>query len=62
MKEPNDLTLHMLEIVEQEMIQMWLYDEIPQLIKDDSEFVSTILSAIMLERSYWMKFMVVGEV
>ena len=61
MKEPNDLTLHMLEKVEQEMIQMWLYDEIPQLIKDDSEFVSTILSAIMLERSYWMKFMVVGE-
>jgi hypothetical protein len=61
MKEPNDLTLHMLEIVEQEMIQMWLHDEIPQLIKDDSEFVSTILSAIMLERSYWMKFMVVGE-
>tara|TARA_R100000030_G_scaffold34513_1_gene25762 strand:+ start:368 stop:565 length:198 start_codon:yes stop_codon:yes gene_type:complete len=51
-----------LDIVEQEMIQLWLSkDTIPLLCKEDEEFVGVITSAIMLERSFWSKFMEVGE-
>ena len=52
----------MLEVIEQEMIQMWLDDnEIKTLLNEDEEFLRTIVSAVMLERHYWMKYMQVGE-
>jgi len=52
----------MLEVIEQEMIQMWMdAKEIPELLKDDEEFVQTIVSAIMLEKNYWQQHMEVGE-
>ena len=52
----------MLDVIEEEMIQLWLRnDTIPNLCKEDEEFVSVITSAIMLERDFWNKHMVVGE-
>ena len=52
----------MLDVIEEEMIQLWLRnDTIPHLCNEDEEFVSVITSAIMLERDFWNKHMVVGE-
>ena len=52
----------MLDVVEEEMIQLWLRDDtIPYLLKEDEEFVSVVTSAIMLERGFWSKYMTVGE-
>ena len=52
----------MLDVIEEEMIQLWLRtDTIPHLCKEDEECVSVITSAIMLERDFWNKHMVVGE-
>jgi len=51
----------MLELIEQEMVSMWLHGEIEHILKEDEEFVNVITSAIMLERGYWSKYMPVGE-
>ena len=52
----------MLDVIEEEMIQLWnTNDTIPALLKEDEEFVGVITSAIMLERSHWSKYMIVGE-
>ena len=54
--------VRMLDVVEEEMIQLWLRnDTIPYLLKEDEEFVSVVTSAIMLENDFWKKYMVVGE-
>ena len=54
--------VRMLDVVEEEMIQLWLRnDTIPHLCREDEEFVSVITSAIMLERDFWNKHMIVGE-
>ena len=54
--------VNMLEMVEQEMIQLWADSKsIPKLLKEDPEFVEVIVDGIMLERSFWSKNMVVGE-
>ena len=52
----------MLDVVEEEMIQLWLRnDTIPYLLKEDEEVVGVVTSAIMLEKDFWKKYMVVGE-
>ena len=54
--------VRMLDVVEEEMIQLWLRnDTIPYLLKEDEEFVSVVTSAIMLEKEFWSKYMTVGE-
>ncbi len=54
--------VNMLEMVEQEMIQLWADSKsIPKLLKEDPEFVEVIVDGIMLERSFWSRNMVVGE-
>ena len=53
--------VNILDIIEHEMVSLWLSAEIPEVLKEDEEFVEIITSAIMLERGYWSKFMVVGE-
>ena len=54
--------VRMLDVVEEEMIQLWLRnDTIPYLLKEDEEFVSVVTSAIMLAKDFWKKYMVVGE-
>tara|TARA_B100001113_G_scaffold326297_1_gene299113 strand:+ start:130 stop:327 length:198 start_codon:yes stop_codon:yes gene_type:complete len=54
--------VRMLDVVEEEMIQLWLRnDTIPYLLEEDEEFVSVVTSAIMLEKDFWKKYMVVGE-
>ncbi len=54
--------VRMLDVVEEEMIQLWLRnDTIPYLLKEDEEFVSVVTSAIMLEKDFWIKYMIVGE-
>ena len=53
--------VNMLELIEQEMVSMWLEGEIKHIIKEDEELVEVITSAIMLERGYWSKYMPVGE-
>mgnify|MGYP003136344867 CR=1 FL=1 len=54
--------INMLEMVEQEMVQLWADNKsIPKLLKEDPEFVEVIVDGIMLERSFWSKNMVVGE-
>ena len=53
--------VNILDIIEHEMVSLWLSAEIPEVLKEDEEFVEVITSAIMLERGYWSKFMVVGE-
>ena len=61
-EDEHSVAFAMLEVIEQEMIQMWLDDnEIKTLLNEDEEFLRTIVSAVMLERHYWMKFMQVGE-
>ena len=45
--------VRMLDVVEEEMIQLWLRnDTIPYLLKEDEEFVSVVTSAIMLEKGF----------
>jgi len=59
---PDEIAMQMIEVVEQEMVLMWLDDkEIKTLLNEDVEFLRTIVSAVMLERQYWMRFMEVGE-
>ena len=53
--------INILDIIEHEMVSLWLSAEIPEVLKEDEEFVEIITSAIMLERGYWSKYMVVGE-
>ena len=54
--------VRMLDVVEEEMIQLWLRNAtIPYLLKEDEEFVGVVTSAIMLEKDFWKKYMVVGE-
>ena len=53
--------VNILDIIENEMVSLWLSAEIPEVLKEDEEFVEVITSAIMLERGYWSKFMAVGE-
>ena len=54
--------VRMLDVVEEEMIQLWLRnDTIPYLLKEDEECVGVVTSAIMLEKDFWKKYMVVGE-
>jgi len=61
-EDEHSVAFAMLEVIEQEMIQMWLDDnEIKTLLNEDEEFLRTIVSAVMLERHYWMKYMQVGE-
>ncbi len=53
--------INIIDIIEHEMVMLWCTDEIPNLIKEDEEFVSIITSALMLEKSYWSNYMVIGE-
>ena len=54
--------IELLNIIEQDMILLWANSSgIPNLLKEDEEFVSVITSAIMLEKGYWRQFMEVGE-
>mgnify|MGYP003153189222 FL=1 len=61
MKETKYNDIDILEVIEQEMLALWITDEIPFLLKKDEDFVQIITSAIMLERPYWSKYMTVGE-
>ena len=61
MKETKYNDVDILEVIEQEMLALWITDEIPFLLKKDEDFVQIITSAIMLERPYWSRFMTVGE-
>ena len=61
MKETKYNDVDILEVIEQEMLALWITDEIPFLLKKDEDFVQIITSAIMLERPYWSKYMTVGE-
>tara|TARA_B100001778_G_scaffold334840_1_gene348237 strand:- start:1495 stop:1680 length:186 start_codon:yes stop_codon:yes gene_type:complete len=53
--------IDIIELIEQEMLMLWVTGEIPNLLKKDEEFVNIITSAIMLERPFWSRYMVVGE-
>ena len=53
--------IDIIDIIENEMVMLWCTDEIPKLIKEDEEFVSIITSALMLEKSYWSNYIVIGE-
>ncbi len=61
MKETKYNDIDILEVIEQEMLALWITDEIPHLLRKDEDFVQIITSAIMLERPYWSKYMTVGE-
>jgi len=61
MKETKYNDIDILEVIEQEMLALWITDEIPYLLRKDEDFVQIITSAIMLERPYWSKYMTVGE-
>ena len=62
MRKNKHKDIEILEVIEQEMLLLWVDDkEIPHLLKKDEDFVKVITAAIMLERPYWSKFMVVGE-
>ena len=53
--------VNIIDIIETEMVMLWCTDEIPNLIKEDEEFIEVITSALILEKGYWSKFMVIGE-
>ena len=62
MRKNKHKDIKILEVIEQEMLLLWVDDkEIPYLLEKDEDFVKVITSAIMLERPYWSQFMVVGE-
>ena len=62
MRKNKHKDIEILEVIEQEMLLLWVDDnEIPYLLEKDEDFVKVITSAIMLERPYWSEFMVVGE-
>ena len=59
MKQNN---IELLNIIEQDMILLWANSNgIPDLLKEDEEFVNVITSAIMLEIGYWRQYMEIGE-
>ena len=54
--------VRMLDVVEEEMIQLWLRnDTIPYLLKEDEEFVSVVTSRLCWNVGFGVKYMVVGE-
>jgi|TARA_R110001583_G_C5414762_1_gene387185 hypothetical protein len=54
--------IELLNIIEQDMILLWANSNgIPDLLKEDEEFVNVITSAIMLEIGYWRQYMEIGE-
>ena len=53
--------VNIIDIIETEMVMLWCTDEIPNLIKEDEEFIEVITAALMLEKRYWSKYMVIGE-
>ena len=56
------MEVDILEMVEQEMVQLWADSKsIPKLLKEDPEFVGVIIDGIMLERSFWSRNIIVGE-
>ena len=62
MRKNKHKDIEILEVIEQEMLLLWVdAKEIPHLLEKDEDFVKVITSAIMLERPYWSQFMVVGE-
>ena len=62
MRKNKHKDIEILEVIEQEMLLLWVDDnEIPYLLEKDEDFVKVITSAIMLERPYWSQFMIVGE-
>jgi len=62
MKENKWKVTDLMEMVEQEMLILWADEvSIPNLLKEDLEFVNVIIQGIMLEKNFWNKQMVVGE-
>ena len=62
MKENKWKVTDLMEMVEQEMLILWADEvSIPNLLKEDLEFVNVIIQGIMLEKNFWNKQMVIGE-
>ena len=43
----------MMEHMEREMLHMWQSGEATFVLKDDPEFIETVLSAIFYQKEYW---------
>jgi len=53
---------NMMEHMEREMIHMWQSGEASFVLKDDPDFIETVLSAIFYQKHYWSDLgLVYGE-
>jgi len=62
MKQEQHKYGNMLELLEDEMVHMWQSGEAQFVLKDDPEFIETILAAIFYQKHYWAQIgLIYGE-
>ena len=60
---PQELEPEFIEKLEADMKLMWELGDTPTVLKDDPEYIETIMTAIFYERHYWIQHvgLTVGE-
>ena len=60
---PQELTDNMIEQLEYDMKLMWELGDTPTVLKNDPEYIETVMTAIFYERHYWITQigMTIGE-
>jgi len=60
---PQELKPEFIEKLEADMKLMWELGDTPEVLKDDPEYIETIMNAIFYERHYWIQHvgLVIGE-
>jgi len=61
MKEPQHIS-EVIEVIESEMVSMWLLGEAPYVMEQDEEYIVLVLTAVFFERDHFKELgMVIGE-
>ena len=60
---PQELEPEFIEKLEADMKLMWELGDTPTVLKDDPDYIETIMTAIFYERHYWIQHvgLTVGE-
>ena len=60
---PQELKPELIERLEADMKLMWELGDTPTVLKDDPEYIETIMTAIFYERHYWIQHvgLTIGE-
>ena len=60
---PQELKPEFIEKLEADMKLMWELGDTPTVLKDDPDYIETIMTAIFYERHYWIQHvgLTIGE-